>query len=112
MTKYTNKMAQTEATIREALLDLMEDQPLRTITVSQITAKCQMNRGTFYRHFLDKYDIVERGEQEILDQLIANRDDLFQMVEAEDQLPIFEHTHAIRMLTVFNFEARRDLHEV
>jgi AcrR family transcriptional regulator len=41
----------------EALLRLMQDQPLQKISVRDITDEAMVNRSTFYAHFTDKYDL-------------------------------------------------------
>lgn len=43
----------------EALLMLMQDQPLQKISVRDITDKAMVNRSTFYAHFTDKYDLFK-----------------------------------------------------
>lgn len=37
---------------------MMETTPFAKITVSDICAKCNMNRKSFYYHFKDKFDLV------------------------------------------------------
>lgn len=41
-----------------ALINLIEIKPLEKITVKEITEKAGLTRQTFYRNFLDKYDLV------------------------------------------------------
>jgi AcrR family transcriptional regulator len=36
------------------------EQGFDNLTVSQLTARAQINRATFYRHYRDKYDLAER----------------------------------------------------
>ncbi|MEO1290219.1 MAG: TetR/AcrR family transcriptional regulator [Chloroflexota bacterium] len=43
----------------EALLMLMQDQPLQKISVRDITDEAMVNRSTFYAHFTDKYDLFK-----------------------------------------------------
>lgn len=43
----------------EALLTLMQDQPLQKISVRDITDEAMVNRSTFYAHFTDKYDLFK-----------------------------------------------------
>lgn len=52
------KDEQTKRDLAEALLAVMEHQPLEKITVNDIVTKCGVSRQTFYRHFKDKYDLV------------------------------------------------------
>lgn len=42
----------------QALLLLVKDKKLEDITISDIVAKAGIGRGTFYRHFKDKDDII------------------------------------------------------
>ena len=48
----------TKSALASALKELMETTPFAKITVSDICAKCNMNRKSFYYHFRDKYDLV------------------------------------------------------
>ena len=48
----------TKRTLASALKELMESTPFTKITVSDICAKCNMNRKSFYYHFKDKFDLV------------------------------------------------------
>ena len=42
----------------DALKRLMAHTPLDKITVKEIVEECGLTRQTFYRNFLDKYDLV------------------------------------------------------
>ena len=42
----------------EALLDLMEEKPFKDISISELTAKADLSRRTFYRLFETKEDIL------------------------------------------------------
>lgn len=56
----------TKKLIRDALAVLMTDRELQKVTVKDITDLADINRGTFYKHYLDVYDLYEKTEQEIL----------------------------------------------
>lgn len=56
----------TKKAIRDALAELMTDRELQKVTVKDITDLADINRGTFYKHYLDVYDLYEKTEQEIL----------------------------------------------
>ena len=43
----------TKRALASALKELMESTPFTKITVSDICAKCNMNRKSFYYHFKD-----------------------------------------------------------
>ena len=42
----------------EALIELMNEKPFTQITISEIAARAQLDRRTFYRHFKTKEDII------------------------------------------------------
>lgn len=56
--QYTRKI------IQETFLDLLKDKPVSKITVKEICDKAQINRGTFYKHYQDCYDLLEKIETE------------------------------------------------
>ena len=49
----------TRSALREALIDLILEKPLVSITVKDICARADINRSTFYLHFKDVTDILE-----------------------------------------------------
>ena len=57
----------TKKMIRETFLDLLKEKPLSKITVKEICEKAQINRGTFYKHYYDTYDLMEQLEDEAID---------------------------------------------
>lgn len=59
----------TQKEIKEAFFKLLEDHNFEQITVRQITELANINRGTFYLHYEDKYDLLEQYEQTIFQQM-------------------------------------------
>lgn len=51
-------MSETKPVLANALMEMMEEMPFEDITVTEIANRCNMNRKSFYYHFLDKYDLV------------------------------------------------------
>ena len=45
--------------LREALIDLIEEQGFDALRVGEITERAMVSRATFYRIYQDKYDLVE-----------------------------------------------------
>lgn len=66
MTVYDDMNAQTKKRIEETLLALLVEKDFSKISVRDITAAAGINRGTFYLHFVDKYALVEKMEQDVL----------------------------------------------
>ena len=55
MVSYINKKTKTKRKIQESLLELMKTKKFEAITINDITTLIDINRSTFYRHYLDKY---------------------------------------------------------
>ena len=58
----------TRRKLREGLLTLMEDRPIREISVKELTEMVDVNRGTFYFHYQDIYDLLRDMEQDFFEQ--------------------------------------------
>ena len=52
------RIIRTKESIREALVELIEEKGFEAITVKDITTRAKINRGTFYAHYQDKYDLM------------------------------------------------------
>ena len=52
-TRYTRQIITT------AFWQLLRQKPMEKITVKEVCDLAQINRGTFYRHFRDCYDLME-----------------------------------------------------
>ena len=48
----------TRYRLARAMEECMRQQPVDSITVTNIAEKCGVTRQTFYRNFLDKYDLI------------------------------------------------------
>ena len=60
---------ETKSLIKDAFTVLMKEKGFQTLTVSDITRKASINRGTFYLHYVDKYDLLEKLEDDLLNDL-------------------------------------------
>lgn len=60
------RTVRTKKLLREALLDLTEEKGLEKITVSDLTSRAEINRGTFYLHYKDVRDLYEQFMEEVL----------------------------------------------
>ncbi|MBX9096484.1 TetR/AcrR family transcriptional regulator [Streptococcus gordonii] len=68
---YEKKRRETEKRIEASLLQLMKEHTFETISIRQLIDLAEVNRSTFYRHYLDKYDLLEKIENRLLDDLQA-----------------------------------------
>ncbi|MGM0215247.1 TetR/AcrR family transcriptional regulator [Enterococcus sp. AZ109] len=65
-TIYTKKM------IRQAFLALLSQKELEKITVKEITEAADINRGTFYKYYKDTFDLLQKIEEEVMNDLLAD----------------------------------------
>lgn len=65
--KNDKRVRKTKEAIHLAFIELMEEVGFSKITVRMISERAQINRSTFYSHYLDKYDLLDKIEESILD---------------------------------------------
>ncbi|MEK3935876.1 TetR/AcrR family transcriptional regulator C-terminal domain-containing protein [Sporosarcina sp. FSL W7-1349] len=63
------RIPRSKKLIRTVLIKLLNEKSIEEITVADITTKADISRGTFYLHYQDKYDLIEKTEQEILNEV-------------------------------------------
>ena len=92
------RVRKTKARLRQALTALMCQKDIKDITVKEVTERADVNRGTFYCHYRDIYDMIAQTEnalfqelEEVLDAyttsdlragLIPILEDIFRFVQA------------------------------
>lgn len=62
--------------LRDALVQLLIRKPVRDITVRELTDLAQVSRGTFYFHYGNIYELLDRLEQDQIDQINLFMDEL------------------------------------
>jgi AcrR family transcriptional regulator len=67
--KTDRRIIRTKRFIRDALTELMEEKGFEGVTVRDLTNKADINRGTFYLHYQDKYDLLEKSENEVIQEI-------------------------------------------
>ncbi|PKG22627.1 TetR/AcrR family transcriptional regulator [Niallia nealsonii] len=60
------RVIRTKEAIRDALIELIDEKGFEAITVKDITTRAKINRGTFYAHYQDKFDLMTKCEEEIM----------------------------------------------
>ena len=63
------RIVRTKLAIRDALVTLIKEKGFDALTVSDIADRADINRGTFYLHYQDKFDLLEQTETEILQEI-------------------------------------------
>ncbi|EKN70924.1 TetR family transcriptional regulator [Neobacillus bataviensis LMG 21833] len=63
------RVLRTKESIRDALVELIDEKGFEAITVKDITIRAKINRGTFYAHYQDKFDLMTKCEEEIMHEM-------------------------------------------
>lgn len=61
----SRSILRTKTTLKKGLEELLQEKPIQQITVKELTDFVNLNRGTFYLHYRDIYDLLEDLENEI-----------------------------------------------
>ena len=67
--KEDRRVRYTKAAIRSSFLSLLEEKPLDKISVTDICKRADINRGTFYSHYSDPYDLKDKLERQLVEVL-------------------------------------------
>lgn len=67
--KLDRRILQTRNKIIEAFYILLTEKSFSKITVGEIAETANINRGTFYLHYLDKYDLLEKCQREVFKKI-------------------------------------------
>ena len=59
----------TKMVIKEQFAAILTTTPLNKVTVKEICERAEINRATFYRYYADPYDLLEKMEQEFLEDM-------------------------------------------
>ena len=63
--KTDRRIRRTKALLSQGLIQLMEEKDIRDISVKELTDLADINRGTFYLHYTDIYDLLAQMEDEL-----------------------------------------------
>ena len=54
------RVIKTKDNIKKNMLHLLKKNAFKDITMSMLVDECRINKTTFYRHYSDKYDLIEK----------------------------------------------------
>lgn len=97
--KTDRRTLYTKRVIKEALIELMGHKPFPKITVKELCAAAEINRGTLYLHYLDLADVLDEIENEVL---AAAREDL-------EQIDLFDDGLSLQMEGFLTILSRQEL---
>lgn len=69
MSKVDRRIAKSQLAIKNAVTELMSENSFDDITIQDIADRADVNRGTIYLHYTDKYDLLDKMIEEHIDNL-------------------------------------------
>lgn len=83
-------MKRTDKLVLEALLEQTVQKGFSALTVSDITRHAGINRATFYRHFRDKFDLLDNYAQAVYELLDSPPEIGSQKSNTGDANPVYQ----------------------
>lgn len=83
------RIKRTKMLLQNALVDLMLEKAVGKISVKELTQKADVNRSTFYLHYLDIYDMLEQMENEFVETIQGFFHDFFTPLPTSMPLTLF-----------------------
>ncbi|PVE72520.1 TetR/AcrR family transcriptional regulator [Priestia megaterium] len=69
MAKVDRRILKSQEAIKKAVTELMTQKRFDDITIQDIADKANVNRGTIYLHYMDKYDLLDKMIEEHMNNL-------------------------------------------
>lgn len=69
MSKVDRRIAKSQEAIKKAVTELMSEKNFDDITIQDIADRADVNRGTIYLHYADKYDLLDKMIEEHINNL-------------------------------------------
>ncbi|HLZ64127.1 MAG TPA: TetR/AcrR family transcriptional regulator C-terminal domain-containing protein [Ktedonosporobacter sp.] len=90
------RVRRTHKLLWEALMAELSERAFEEITVKDICERAMVHRTTFYKHYEDKYALLEQGMRQMYDALVAEEEHLPPSAFTIDDPPpyflrLFEH---------------------
>lgn len=94
------RIKKSKAALKHALIKLMQKQPFREISITDIVKLADLNRGTFYKHYQYKEDLFNEIIDDVIQDLVTSYREPYQGKEIfevshmpSSAIRIFEHVY-------------------
>ena len=66
------RIRKSQKSLKDALLTLMQTKDFKNISITDLVQLADLNRGTFYKHYQDKEELLEEIIDEVIQDLTAS----------------------------------------
>ncbi|QYR22894.1 TetR/AcrR family transcriptional regulator [Paenibacillus sp. sptzw28] len=70
--RHDRRIQRTQQLLRQAFIEIMREKGFAAMSVRDITERANVNRGTFYIHFTDKYMLLDEVVRDKFGQLVTS----------------------------------------
>lgn len=84
------RVRKTRKLMVDALAKLLAEKPLNNITVREIADMADINRGTFYLHYKDVFDMVDKIQAELFEKFNSIITDYMPTADSKRLFPLLE----------------------
>ncbi|MDO4554055.1 MAG: TetR/AcrR family transcriptional regulator C-terminal domain-containing protein [Lachnospiraceae bacterium] len=88
--KVDRRVRKTKKVLLDCLTELLKKKSINEISVKELTDLADINRGTFYLHYKDVYDMLHKVEDEVFDNFNEMINHYSADILLEDASPLFE----------------------
>lgn len=74
MERQDHRKRITKMMLQQALTQLLATKPIQEITVTELCQQSNINRTTFYLHYQDAYDMLEKMQEDFYNELMEHMD--------------------------------------
>lgn len=75
--KLDRRVKYTKQALRESLIKLLQEKPVEKITVKELCELADVNRGTFYSHYSDQFELYDEAVREFLEGCVSFTSGIF-----------------------------------
>ena len=98
METVDRRINKSKNALKKALLQLMKEKAFKSITITEIVNLADLNRGTFYKHYSYKEDLLDDVIHDVVSDLIEsyrapyqNNTNFFQEKLSSSAIKLFDH---------------------
>lgn len=91
MAKVDRRILKTQEALKKAVIELMTEKNFDDITIQDIADRANINRGTIYLHYQDKYDLLDKLIESHLKELYEMEEWACELDWNDALVPYFEY---------------------
>lgn len=79
--KMDRRITKSKTALKNSLLHLMNNKDFKAITITDIVQQADLNRGTFYKHYQFKEELLDEVVDDVIKDLVASYLDPYEKTE-------------------------------